>query len=382
MQSSIDQIKQLSIAQKATLHILRIALNGDVENNSFYVHDNKISNDNIQKYLHNETFSEIRQFARLQGLSALVFNTINSLDISLSIPRNLKIAWGLETENALRKYRHFCKIAPELEKTFSEMDMIPVYLKGLSLSLLYPHPEFREFGDFDFFLLKKDVSINKQNIRINALEGESFLESQGISVNTTYPKHSSFNFKSVNAECHRFLLNLQSIKEAWQVEKILQGHLDPSKVFLPNGKDIHIVSYEFSKIFVAFHALQHAGSGLRIRHIIDWAMLCNASGYELSELGFSNVLLKGASSLNAISNLLLGTKFTAKDDPDITARLLHAILNPSVYERINDNHKFLASYFYSLKRFTLRHKITKSIFPATTPFIPKLTRSILNKISK
>lgn len=356
MQSPTDQTLALSDAKKATLGWLRQSLGSQEA-----VTAAGIANPGF--------WHEVYSFAKQQGVASLIFETLKTLPEFSKIPRDLKIKWGLETDTAIRKYRYYCKTAPEFENFFSPAGMVPVHMKGLALSLLYPRPELREFGDYDFFLLNLDTDPSLQNITENALAGEKLTAEAGIEVNTDAPKHSSWDFRHVHVECHRFLLATNVYKDANPVEGVLHTHLLPVEAQLPGEFKIHIAAPEFAKLFVPFHAMQHSGSGLRLRHIADWAMTCRAYGPDLPFHGYSEALRRGVASLNSLSNLLLATDLKADDDKMLTGLMLDGVLNPDKYERLDIEHEILGAYPSRLRKWHRRHRLKKALFPST-PSLP------------
>lgn len=370
MQSPTDQINALSAAKKAALGWLRQSL-GYAEAEACQA---PAETGNIAFW------HEVYSFAKQQGVASLIFETLKSLPEFAKIPRDLKIKWGLETDTAIRKYRYYCKTAPEFEEFFSPIGMVPVHMKGLALSLLYPRPELREFGDYDFFLFKRDTDPSLQDIKKNALAGERLTEEAGMEVNTEAPKHSSWDFEHVHVECHRFLLATNVYKDANPVEGVLHTHLLPMEAQLPGGYKIHTAAPEFSKLFVPFHAMQHSGTGLRLRHIADWAMTCKAYGSDLHCHEFSEALRRGAASLCRMSNLLLATDYKADDDEMLTSFMLDGVLNPEKYERLDIENEILGAYPSRLRKWHCRHRLKKALFPSQPPLPVAFAKTMAVKI--
>lgn len=351
-------------AQRFAISLLRKELFGDELDISLTTPDSNF-------------WDELHSFAKTQGVSALIFKNIPS---DAKIPKSLKVKWALETDNAIRKYRYFENTAPKFEDFFKNLDLIPVHFKGLALSLLYPHPELRECGDFDFYLYDKGKPSLSQDIRENALRGELLAEKTGMNVNAIYPKHGSFDFEGVHVECHRFLVNLMNIEAAKPVEDFLYKHLSPLKATITSGKQIHIANQEFTKTFVGHHALQHCGTGMRLRHIVDWTLTARKYGNEFSDESLPDYLKRGCDSLSAIANIIFDVGIKTSDDTYLTSRILYAILNAHKFERLDIATEFLGDYPGRLLKCIRRHYLSRAIFPGQSGLLKHIYSTLRLKI--
>ncbi len=367
--SATEQFKRLSRPQRAVVGLLRDAL---------FAGDNTA----ILNGFTEDDWEEIHRFATLQGVAAIVFNQLKMHPRFNTMPRNMRIAWDLSNYAVIRKYRYFCRQATAFEKFYTPANLIPVHFKGLALSLLYPHPELRECGDFDFYLFDTTRDASEQDLHASALKGEALAVNAGMNVNTLYPKHGCFDFNGVHVECHRFLLNTHQLCAAADLEPILHRHIRPVQATLPDGGMFHAVTPDFTRIFIPFHAMQHSGTGMRLRHIADWAMTCQAFGNDMPGRDFSPVLFHGASSLSAISDIILGTKINANDNPTLTAQMMHAMLNPERYERLNIEHEILRDYPGRFNKFCRRFRLASQIFPGETGFTRHFINSLKSKIKQ
>lgn len=371
MLSPSDIINRMPLSHKVALSLLQVGLNikDGFDTSAIPVNDENFWN-------------ELHRFSAVQGISALTFESLRFLGLEAHMPKSLKISWTLESEKAIRKYRHFSKTAPELEKFFSPSGLIPVHMKGLSMSLLYPRPELRECGDYDFYLYKISENPDKQDILINSQEGEAFVQAAGYDIDSILTeKHSCWDFRHIHVECHRFLLNLQYVPEsASPVEQRLHQHMAPVRTILADGGEIHCVSPEFALMFVPFHALQHSGCGLRLRHIADWAMLSRKYGNDVSRYDFSECLRGGVNSLNVLSNKTLATDFKTDGNARLASQMLKAVLQPGEYERLDINNETLHDIPGRLRKFARRNKLAHKIFPDYPPLVNSIFNALMFKL--
>lgn len=369
MLSASEQLHKLPDHAKAVVRLLRMALNPDAAQLPVLRPD--------EQFWYN-----LRRFAALQGISALVFYTLRTNGLDGTMPRRLRIKWALETDNAVAKYNHFASKAPEFEAFFAPAGLVPVHIKGLGLSTLYPRPELRECGDYDFYLFRKGQPAGSQNILANALDGEAMASAAGMEVEPTSPKHGSWNHGRIHVECHRYFVNLHNSTASVDVEKCLVPYLQPMESRLPDGSMFHAASPEFSNLFVVHHALQHSGKGMRLRHIADLAMVRRAYGGVVPEDSLPVYFRRGMASLNALADLIFGDggeKGDLGDDPQLTARMLHAVLNAQKYERTDIKSEILHDIPGRMLKFTRRYNLEKRIFPDMPSFHVHLVKSIYNK---
>lgn len=370
-----DQLSALTPPQLAALSLLRAGLNPG--NTAF------TPNPDLFHPLSGDDWSLLRDFAAAQGFAAIAYEALNFLPQELLPERKLLISWGMSTQMQKDRYNYFCRHIGELEQFFEKEGMTPVFMKGLQAASLYPHPELREFGDLDMYLLRKDLPTHRQDLWANGQKGDEILRYAGLDVSFAEysPKHSSFDFNNMHVENHRLLLNTYILKAAKPVENRLYRLLKPERLQLTETTSINAASPEFARIFLAFHALQHVGSRMRVRHIADWAMLCRAYGNTLPGEGYSEFLRRGAASLSAISDLLLDTDFSVAHDKKVTATILHVIFNPRRYEclRLDNNFNYVRTRSLQMYRI---NKIRRVIFPGETGFVSEYLTSLKGKIER
>lgn len=374
-QSVNDQLSALTPPQLAALALLRAGLNPG--NPAF------TPNPDLFYSLSGDDWTHLRGFAASQGFAAIAFEALNFLPQELLPERKLLISWGMSAQMQKDRYNYFCHHIGELEQFFEKEGMTPVFMKGLQAASLYPRPELREFGDLDMYLLRKDLPADRQDLWANGQKGDEIIRSAGLDVSFAEysPKHSSFDFNKMHVENHRLLLNTYILKAAKPVEDRLYRLLKPERLQLTEAISINAVSPEFARIFLAFHALQHVGSRMRIRHIADWAMLCRAYGNTLPGECYSEALRRGAASLSVISDLLLDTDFSVVHDKKVTATILHAIFNPRRYEclRLDNNFNYVRTRSLQMYRI---NKIRRMIFPGETGFVSEYLTSLKGKIER
>ena len=213
-----------------------------------------------------EDWKQCYRLAIEQGVMALAWDGILYLPQDLQPSRGLKLKWAMAVKRYEAKYQRYCKTVDELSTFYAGHGIEMVQLKGVGFSTLYPVPSHREGGDIDIYTWSADKN-KMRDADANAL-ADTLMQNQGIVVEHHSYKHSNFYYKGIPVENHKAFLNVKDIKEAVLANEILQRELKPRCVELSSGK-VQIPSPTFNALFIAFHAMQHYGSGLALHHLCD-----------------------------------------------------------------------------------------------------------------
>ena len=146
-----------------------------------------------------------------------------------------------------------------------------VLLKGYGLSLLYPDPGMREYGDIDLYV------------------GEEKYDRTVALVRRTYPQAYWFSEEHVShhflmqldencdlvAEFHNMAMDLPGMKKAEQAfTAFTLCELPSARTVSLNGIEIAVPGVRFNAVYVFIHAWHHFdGNGVGLRQLADW-MLC------------------------------------------------------------------------------------------------------------
>lgn len=262
----------------------------------------------------NATEEEWRQCYRLaaaQGVRALVWDGIMLLPAELWPPRRIKLTWATDVERYEQRYRHYVATADELSRFYAQHGIRMMQLKGVGLSHVYPVPSHREGGDIDIYTWSADrdrMSDKEANRLVDKL-----MQQQGIAVERTTRKHSEFFYNGIPVENHKTFVNVECGRRDATVERILHERMHPQPTVLDGG-EVLTPNPDFNTLFVAYHAMNHYGRGMKLHHLCDWACLCMRYGQHMPADMTDRHFLNFVSALTQLSNRLLGT-----DIPDDTA---------------------------------------------------------------
>lgn len=208
--------------------------------------------------------------AVLQGVAAMAWDGLMMISKEQQPPISVRVPWGLYVEQCESKYRRYCHTAAELSAKFGVRGIAMMQIKGVGFASWYPNPSHREGGDIDIYTFSSnpaEMSHAEANALADSLMAGSMIEE------TSY-KHSNFIFKGISVENHKYFLNVKTYRSAKQLDKVLMELMNPAPTPLLNGEvSVLTPSTEFCAIHIAYHALSHYYSGLRLHHLCDWAMV-------------------------------------------------------------------------------------------------------------
>lgn len=279
-----------------------------------------------------QDWKECYQLAVSQGVAALAWDGLNTLTAELMPERQLKLSWGLTVEKHTRYYKRHCRTIEQLSRYYARHGIRTVQLKGVGLSTKYPIPPHREGGDIDIYTFS--ATDRMTNAEANHLADE-LMSSQGIDVDTTYPKHSFFYYQGIPIENHKTFVNVKAYAKGHEIEEVLHELLHPVEVWLEGGQTpVLVPSAAFNRLFLAYHASQHLGSGLALHHLCDWAVLLNNHGPEIPHEADRLEIRRFIEVLTHLSHQLLGTDPEAPQAADLADVVLKEILHPAFTKEI------------------------------------------------
>lgn len=209
-------------------------------------------------------WDKIYTLAAQHGVLALVFDAIATLPTEQQPPKALKMQWIASIANIERRYNYQKSAAMNLAEQFHNNGIKTYVLKGFAIAGYYPKSEHRECGDLDCFLGGEYE------------RGNCLAESLGAKVTREYYKHSIIYYKKLMVENHQFCIAIRGSRTLKDFERHLETIISQGAT---NIDESHLIkpSADFNALFLAVHAMTHfLVEGIKVRHIVDWAMLLKA----------------------------------------------------------------------------------------------------------
>lgn len=199
------------------------------------------------------------ELSKKQGVSAVVFDKIQSLPKEAAPPRSVLLGWYSQALYVEQQLKKMFSLSAEYADKMYENGIPVVVLKGLAFGVYFPNPMSRECGDLDCYMMGE----GKKGDRITALIGGK-VEDGGY-------KHAHLHYKGLAIENHYFLTNFNNTKRGIYTERYLQKLIGEGHRQLANT---HLLSpsADFNAFFLIKHALMHfISEGINLRHLLDWA---------------------------------------------------------------------------------------------------------------
>ena len=290
------------------------------------------------------SWSDLYKLSAQQGVLAMVYDVVKNLPNECQPPRNIKLQWALSAANIERRYRKQEVLTKDLARIYGDNDIKTIVLKGLAISGYYPIPEHREFGDMDCFLVKSDslqqgdaLAINTDGLPISCYnKGNEIAAKIGAKVDTGFYKHSHIVYKGLMVENHAFCTAIRGSRNRKALERHLQ-HLLVTKPSTPiDDKHLLCPCADFNVLFLTAHSFGHfLTEGIKLRHVLDWALLLNAEQNNVDWNSFYDWCdrmhyTKFVDALTAFSTKYLGLTITndaIRQHSNLTDKMLYDIMN-------------------------------------------------------
>ena len=221
------------------------------------------------------TSDEWRAMYRLSvvhGVKAVVFDFVRQLPKSEAPDRALLMEWLSATTAVEQTMRRMQITAEEFAEEMEKREIPVVVLKGIAFAQYYPNPLFRECGDLDCYMMGK-----KEKGDLAALELGGTMEEAGY-------KHSHLIYKGLTIENHRFFTDFDNTPTGRLTEQVLGELIQEEQTNLGNSK-LRCPSANFNALFLLKHAQGHfIDEGIRMRHVLDWALFLKAKQKEVDWL--------------------------------------------------------------------------------------------------
>lgn len=250
--------KDLNFSERIVLELLKSALwGGEPEL------DSRIK-------IEDRVWEEIYVISVTQGVLAIVFEGALKLPEIQYPPEELMLRWSVNVKLVEKRYAFSEDAVLALNNVFADKSVEMLLLKGLSLSMYYPKPAHREYGDIDMYLFGSKSDVDCSTLQL--FETSTKPVQKGI-------KHSLFYYKQMPVEYHVNFLNVNRFRTFFdrkqkekeiKIETALLNLLQTEKTEWLDGK-VRVPSATFNYIFLACHTAIHFPRGIVLRHLCDWA---------------------------------------------------------------------------------------------------------------
>lgn len=218
----------------------------------------------------------MRDIAKQQGVTALVFDKIKTLPKEVAPPKAIVLKWMSNTLSIEQQTKTIYQRSADFALLMHEHELSTLVLKGVAVSHYYPNPWHREYGDLDCYLYRKE---HDQIVWNGCYEqGNIIAEDAGHVVNRDYYKHSHIKCNGLEVENHQYALPIKDGHEVRELECELR-RLVASRDGLKQIDQTHLYAppADFTALFLTAHSLSHfLFESIKLRHVLDWALFVKA----------------------------------------------------------------------------------------------------------
>lgn len=262
-----------------------------------------------------EEWQRLFRMSAKQGVLAIVYDVVSQLPKECQPPRQINLQWALSVEAIENRHELQRKTSAILAELWFESGLQTIVMKGLAAGTYYPKPHHRECGDLDCFLTT-GAGAGSDGYEL----GNQICEQIGAKVSRDYYKDASIRYRGLLVENHRFFLPIRGSRKM----KALERHLETIAIgegvrYVPDTKLI-VPMPDFNALFLTMHGLNHfLSEGVKLRHILDWALLLKAEQNNINWREFyawadKMHMTRFADALTAISVEYFGLEIS---NPDI-----------------------------------------------------------------
>lgn len=224
-----------------------------------------------------EDWTRLFFFAKKQSLVGFLFCGIEKLPKGQFPPRDLLLKWYAMAERTKQINAKLNVRCEELYAILKDGGFRGCVLKGQGVALLYPKPEYRQWGDIDMWVETSDGN----KVSTNSIV--SFAKQRGVQVSHIDVKHSDMQFfEDTQVEIHfkpsysyNFIYDRRLNKWFKSVSKEQFGNFDSAVGFA-------YPTISFNLVYSLLHIYRHLFSeGIGLRQMLDYYyILMNSTAEE------------------------------------------------------------------------------------------------------
>jgi len=272
--------------------------------------------------------------ARLQGVLGILLDGVEQLEktrlgATRELKANLKLTWIGEIVQLEQRNRQQQDVINDLAEKWSRNGCRVMIMKGYANSILYPKPKRRTPGDIDCYLFEHYAL------------GNAIAIHEGATVDESWYKHSTINYKGEVFENHQYFVHTREGKRSKRLEKELEDALEVEEGEFKQLTPYTVMSpVQWTAMFLTYHACAHfLTEGLRLKQVLDWAMFLKAHQSDVNWEKFYAFceryhLRLFAETITAICSEYLGVEISNScivKDSVYTKKVLNSILYDDDY---------------------------------------------------
>lgn len=227
--------------------------------------------------LTHQQWDDLLSLASEQGVLPCIISLLEKAEMADLETRMVVVEWFAVSQVNTQNYHKTIAAMQRLAKILERNNLDVLFLKGVDLAQLYPKPEWRVFGDIDYFLFG------------NSNQGLKALEMSGIESSAYYHHHTLAFLDGVLLENHYDFIDRVNHKCNHILDKELkeladiEGHSIKAKFLGHDMRNAYVMTPTMNAIFLMRHMSAHfASETVSLRMIYDWVLFLEKSSKEVN----------------------------------------------------------------------------------------------------
>ena len=254
-------------------------------------------------------WARLGEIAQEQGVMGVMLDGIERLEATgygatRELSKEQKLEWIGQVMMIEQANHQQLTVVTDLQKKWAGAGLRMMVMKGQAMGTSYPNPKHRAPGDVDCYLMpdkgerlkvKGYSDVSDKRFAVSELAeaykiGNETAKAWADKVDEGWYKHSVISYKGESIENHQYFVHTREGKKSKQLNQVLVDTLKMDEFNRLSGTEVLLPPPMFNAVFLTYHAMAHfLEEGLRIKQILDWAMLLKRDAGKVNWEEFWNI---------------------------------------------------------------------------------------------
>lgn len=209
---------------------------------------------------------------KLQGVAALPMDILHELEEY--IPNELMDEWVIYAVQVMNYGEKILNAQQELIELLDKNKIHTAILKGAAAAVNYPNPMYRNMGDIDFLISRKDFMRAYKLLKNSGFKCESNIDDGNTieDIVQRFDHHISFVKGNICYEMHYRPAGIFDEGKSVALDKVFEEAVYHTEISELNGYSYNRLPSPENGVVLILHIVHHLTGGLGLRQICDWMM--------------------------------------------------------------------------------------------------------------
>ena len=277
-------------------------------------------------------WNKLLTFASEQGVLPIIAPLLTEVTFENEMSRLMLVEWIVTAEQNAVQYLECFKTMQFMAKMFAKEGIDIMYLKGASLALLYPKPEWRVFSDIDYYLFGQ----SERGIKVM---GQNGIENEGY-----YHHHTQASLNGILIENHYDFVERVNhqcdiiIDDALKALAETEGRTLKATFLGDEVTNAYVMTPTMNALFLMRHMSAHfVSETIPLRMLYDWVLFLKHHATDVDwqlviDLYDKSEMSEFAGLIQYLLKTKLGVEYAECPvflvDEEIAEKLWLSIINP------------------------------------------------------